>query len=797
MPSLPPIKGAFDMSTDDRRPDPASDDSRFPPRGAASQPSPLVPGVVEVELRPGLGAQALSTLGETAPGLTAQDGALGALNAVLQKHQVREVVPALAAQPPSGLTAAVMRPALPDVSGLFSLRFPGDADIAAIAGELAQLPEVMRAVPVPRARPPLDPLGEPLVGSSDQTVSPERQWYVFRCQADDAWRRASGAGVVVADVDWGYRLTHQDLTGIEAAGAFNSYDGGSNVSWGGNVDHGTGVTGLAAATANALGMAGFAPGAAIWPIQANDGPGAPLPGDSWARGIEHVRTAADARRKVVILEVQTGSFGNYEMVPSANAAIRAAIAEGVVVCVAAGNGDRDAGLDDSALPFPETGSILVGATEYDPAANPRAWFSNFGPRVVVSAPGDPGHDLTCSHTGDGAYRDGFGGTSGATPKVAGTAALMLSVNPALSHREIRTLLHDTGSQVVTAPGKPVGTFLDSAAALEEAWLDVNGRLLSVTGNQDGRLEVFAWGLDSALWHIWQTAPNNGWGGWASRGGTVDRLAAIRNSDGRLEVFVRGADGGLWHDWQTAPNNGWHGWSALGGEIDNFVVARNQDGRLEVFARGMDKGLWHIWQTAPNNGWSGWASLGGQIDRLAADRNQDGRLEVFARGMDKALWHLWQTAPGGGWSSWESLGGEIDLLATARNQDGRLEVFARGMDKALWHLWQTAPNSGWSAWESLGGEIDLLAAARNQDGRLEVFARGMDKALWHIWQTAPNSGWHGWASLGGEIDRLAVGNDQDGRLEVFARGMDKALWHIWQTAPNSGWSGWASLGGQIS
>src|SRR5688572_21854016 len=142
------------MSTDDRGPDPASDDSRFPPRGAASPPAPLMPGVVEVELRPGLGAQALSTLGEAAPGLTAQDGALGPLNAVLQKHQVREVVPALAAQPPSGLTAAVMRPVLPDVSGLFSLRFPDDADIVAIARELAQLPEVMRAVPVPRARPP-------------------------------------------------------------------------------------------------------------------------------------------------------------------------------------------------------------------------------------------------------------------------------------------------------------------------------------------------------------------------------------------------------------------------------------------------------------------------------------------------------------------------------------------------------------------------------------------------------------------------------------------------------------------
>ena len=42
---------------------------------------------------------------------------------------------------------------------------------------------------------------------------------------------------------------------------------------------------------------------------------------------------------MVILEVQTSAFGNYEQVPSVNAAIKTAIASGVVVCVAAGNGD--------------------------------------------------------------------------------------------------------------------------------------------------------------------------------------------------------------------------------------------------------------------------------------------------------------------------------------------------------------------------------------------------------------------------------------------------------------------------
>jgi hypothetical protein len=86
-----------------------------------------------------------------------------------------------------------------------------------------------------------------------------------------------------------------------------------------------------------------------------------------------------------------------------------------------------------------------------------------------------------------------------------------------------------------------------------------------------------------------------------------------NADGRLEVFVRGTDDALWHNWQTAPTNGWSGWASLGGVISSEPeVAANADGRLEVFVRGTDNALWHNWQTAPNNGWSGWASLGGII-----------------------------------------------------------------------------------------------------------------------------------------------------------------------------------------
>jgi hypothetical protein len=333
------------------------------------------------------------------------------------------------------------------------------------------------------------------------------------------------------------------------------------------------------------------------------------------------------------------------------------------------------------------------------------------------------------------------------------------------------------------------------AITHEAWVRIPTTIV-VQQAGTSTIHVFARGGDGAVWHNWQTAPNNGWSGWYSLGGWIDLLAAAQNADGRLEIFARGGDGAVWHNWETTPGGSWSGWYSLGGWIDILTVAQNADGRLEIFARGGDGAVWHNWQTAPSNGWSGWYSLGGWIDRLDVSSNADGRLEIFARGGDGAVWHNWQTAPNNGWSGWYSLGGWIDMLALARNADGRLEIFARGGDGALWHNWQTAPNNGWSGWYSLGGWIDLLYVARNADGRLEIFARGGDGAVWHNWQTAPNNGWSGWYSLGGWIDRLDVSDNADGRLEIFARGGDGALWHNWQTAPNNGWSGWYSLGGWI-
>ncbi len=67
--------------------------------------------------------------------------------------------------------------------------------------------------------------------------------------------------------------------------------------------------------------------------------------------------------------------------------------------------------------------------------------------------------------------------------------------------------------------------------------------------------------------------------------------------------MAGSDTSLWHMWQTAPNNGWSGWSGLSGRmVGGPVVGQNKDGRLEVFVKGTDAALWHTWQSTPNGVW---------------------------------------------------------------------------------------------------------------------------------------------------------------------------------------------------
>lgn len=359
-----------------------------------------------------------------------------------------------------------------DRENFIRLHFPEGEDVIQILQELKGLLEVEDAVPVPKAVPPTRPQDEPFVGTQAPADDEETQWYIFRCRTDSVWDKGfSGKDVVIADIDFGFCTDHEELQSrIELK--HNSVDGTDKIGQGNAKTHGTAVLGLAAASVNGKGIAGFAHGASLWAIQANFGAEQPpLKGDPWVNAIDFVReTDSGGRRKVIILERQTDKCGNIEMVPSIRKAIQDAIASNIVVCVPAGNGCKPVAVSDFGEDIPETGSILVGATKYgpDPSRNEPAEFSNFGRRVAVSAPGDLEKDITCSCLNDPPYGNKFGGTSGAAAKVAGAVALMLEANSELFPAQVKEILINEGRRVVAVRSRSIGSFLDVEAAVAEA-----------------------------------------------------------------------------------------------------------------------------------------------------------------------------------------------------------------------------------------------------------------------------------------------------------------------------------------
>jgi hypothetical protein len=339
---------------------------------------------------------------------------------------------------------------------------------------------------------------------------------------------------------------------------------------------------------------------------------------------------------------------------------------------------------------------------------------------------------------------------------------------------------------------------------------------------DGRLELFVFGDDRALWHIWQTAWSNGWSAWTRRGGPwadpVEPAAAAPSADERLELFV--AAGTLEHDYQGVWSNGWAPWFSHGAPpappgLGFYApgIAPNADGRLFVFVAAQQ--LFHVEQTAWSNGWTGWQSSGappgtaGVFGPPAAILTSDGRIEVFVLDGSGTLWNIHQQAPAGSWSGWNSLGNPGSPLDDRPDavliSNGRLQVFVRSRDNQLWRRVQPQPGAGapWGNWiaegTAGGGLIDHPSVARNADGRLEVFMGANDGGVGHKWETAVGGTWSGWTSEGSPGGGLrgyapCLARNGDGRLEVFCvAGPDASLWHKWQTRASNGWSAWATQG----
>lgn len=271
---------------------------------------------------------------------------------------------------------------------------------------------------------------------NDTYIANGYEWQFQKVGADNTWNAVSNTTpVVVAVLDTGLNLAHQDLQGRTVTG-YDYYTKSASV-----IDlmgHGTMVSGcIAALTNNGVGVAGIAGSAniKIAPYRV----GGSTADDRYLNGayIDAALMAAADRSDVRVINMSFGSYG-YDSAEAA--AINYAKNKGKILVAAAGNEGNNATYQGQ-LSYPASfdGVISVAATD---SSNVRAYFSQYNSMVDLAAPGS--YVYTTLKTG------GYGfvsGTSFSSPITAAACAVLLADEPSLSATAVENTLKTTATDL--------------------------------------------------------------------------------------------------------------------------------------------------------------------------------------------------------------------------------------------------------------------------------------------------------------------------------------------------------------
>ncbi len=269
------------------------------------------------------------------------------------------------------------------------------------------------------------------------------------------WEDYLGSGVTIGIVDDGLEVAHPDLaanvnTAIDHDWNDNSPDDPTPKR--SSDDHGTSCAGVAAARGNnSIGLTGAAPQASLVGLRL-------IAGDTSA-----IEDAEALTWQPDIIDISSNSWGEFDggddlypldpLVAAAftNGTQNGRGGKGIIYLWAAGNGraEGDYSNYEGYNNAPET--ISVGAVNFN---RKQSAYSESGANVLVCAPSDADFlepaITTTTLVANGSYTDEFGGTSSATPLVAGVTALILEANPHLGWRDVQEILIRSAEKINSA-----------------------------------------------------------------------------------------------------------------------------------------------------------------------------------------------------------------------------------------------------------------------------------------------------------------------------------------------------------
>ncbi|MFH1360478.1 MAG: S8 family peptidase [Candidatus Omnitrophota bacterium] len=302
--------------------------------------------------------------------------------------------------------------------------------------------------------------------------------------SNSAWHLvdAKKKNTIVAVIDSGFDMTHPDAPKFFWTNPKEKPNNGKDDDKNGYIDdihgwnfleenhdltdrkgHGTFVTGIIAAQANnGIAISGVNPGAQIMVLKVGNEEGK-------ASSVNIYRAlvyAADHGAKVI--NISLGSLGRSKL---EQRGIDYAYSKGCVIVVAAGNYSQDI------LSYgPPAARNVLSVASIDPAGV-RVWSSNTGANVAIAAPGRSIYSLYSRDSkwpGPTAEMKNLcykaEGTSFAAPFVAGTASLLLAVNPKLTPQDVEGILLDTATDLEDKGWDPYtgAGFLNAYGALSYA-----------------------------------------------------------------------------------------------------------------------------------------------------------------------------------------------------------------------------------------------------------------------------------------------------------------------------------------